>query len=221
MRRTDAATARQVTVDWARVFDGFDIWRPLQLLRRVGPVLQGITLDRSTLGDAYCPTAHVHALTRPFPVVSLTLGQRLASGSGMQEAIRFTDHAEDYLGAARRLAEQARLSLGAPPTVRDVVAELHAFAVAHHDMGSWPAVGEVEDSVLISSASGDKDLAEEGLQLARELVRKWPKHRLPLSWVSEEVWITSLSEKAANVEDLCATVESQVRFHKLAKVRQS
>ncbi|MFF0400766.1 hypothetical protein ACFYSJ_34310 [Streptomyces sp. NPDC005248] len=93
----------------------------------------------------------------------------------MQEAIRFTDHAEDYLGAARRLAEQARLSLGAPPTVQDVVAELHAFAVTQHDMGGWPAVGEVEDSVLISSASGDRGLAEEGLQLARELVRKWPK----------------------------------------------
>lgn len=139
----------------------------------------------------------------------------------MQQAIRFTEHAEDYLGAARRLAEQARLSLGAPPTVGDVVTELRAFALAQHDMGSWPAVGEVEDSVLISSASGDSDLAEEGLQLARELVRKWPKYRLPLHWVSDEVWITSLSEKAANVEDLCATVESQVRFHKLAKVRQS
>lgn len=66
----------------------------------------------------------------------------------MQQAIRFTEHAEDYLGAARRLAEQARLSLGAPPTVGDVVTELRAFALAQHDMGSWPAVGEVEDSVL-------------------------------------------------------------------------
>ncbi|MFF0401529.1 hypothetical protein ACFYSJ_38380, partial [Streptomyces sp. NPDC005248] len=47
------------------------------------------------------------------------------------------------------------------------------------------------------------------------------KYRLPLDWVSEEVWITSLSEKAASVEDLFATVESQVRFHKLVKVRRS
>ncbi|KPI15848.1 hypothetical protein OK006_10764 [Actinobacteria bacterium OK006] len=221
MMKTDAATVKQVTADWAQVFDGFDIWRPLRLLRRIGPLLQGITLDRSTSGDAYFPTAHIHALTRPFPVVSLTLGQRLASKSGMPEAIRFTDHAEDYLGAARRLAGQARLSLDVPPTVGDVVTELRAFAVAQHGMGSWPAVGEVEDSVLISSASGDGDLAEEGLQFARDLVKKWPKHRLPLDWVGEEVWITSLSKKADNAEDLRAIVESQVRAHKLAKVRQS
>ncbi|MFD9502452.1 hypothetical protein [Streptomyces sp. NPDC060035] len=221
MMKTDAATAKQVTADWARVFDGFDIWRPLRLLRRVGPLVQGITLDRSTSGDAYFPTAHIHALTRPFPAVSLALGQRLASRSGMPEAIRFTDHAEDYLDAARRLAGQARLSLDVPPPVGDVVTELHAFAVAQHSMGSWPAVGEVEDSILISSASGDRDLAEEGLQLARDLVKKWPKHRLPLDWVGGKVWIASLSKKADNAEDLRAIVESQVRAHKLAKIRQS
>ncbi|MFJ9683545.1 hypothetical protein ACIRP2_36735 [Streptomyces sp. NPDC101194] len=139
----------------------------------------------------------------------------------MPETVRFSDHAEDYLCAARRLADQARLSLDVPPTVGDVVTELRAFAVAQHGMGSWPAVGEVEDSVLISSACGDRDLTEEGLQLARDLVKKWPKHRLPLDWVGEEVWITSLSKKADNAEDLSAIVESQVRAHRLTKVRQT
>ncbi|MFI5631464.1 hypothetical protein ACIA8E_19240 [Streptomyces sp. NPDC051664] len=219
--KTDAATAKQVTADWARVFDGFDIWRPLRLLRRVGPLVQGITLDRSTSGDAYFPTAHIHALTRPFPVVSLALGQRLASRSGMPEAIRFTDHAEEHPDAARRLAGQARLSLDVPPTVGDVVTELRASAMAQHGMGWPPAVGEVEDSILISSASGDRDLAEQGLQLARDLVKKWPKHRLPLDWVGEKAWISSLSKNADNAEDLRAIVESQVKAHKLAKIRQS
>lgn len=219
--KTDAATAKQVTADWARAFDGFDIWRPLRLLRRVGPLVQGITLDRSTSGDAYFPTVHIHALTRPFPVISLTLGQRLASSSEMQESIRFTDHAEAYLDAARRLAGQARLSVDAPPTVGEVVTELRASAIAQHGMGWPPAVGEVEDSILIPSASGDRDLAEEGLQLAQDLVKKWPKHRLPLDWVGEKAWITSLSMEADNVEGLRAIIESQVRAHKLAKIRQS
>ncbi|MFD7490608.1 hypothetical protein [Streptomyces mirabilis] len=221
MTKTDPATVKQVTADWARAFDGFDIWRPLRLLRRVGPLVQGITLDRSTSGDAYFPTAHIHALTRPFPVVSLALGQRLASRSGTPEAIKFTDHTEDYLDAARRLAGQARLSLDVSPPVADVATELRAFATAQHGLGSWPAVDAVEDSILIPSASGDRGLAEEGLQLARDLVKKWPKHRLPLDWVGEEVWITSLRKSADNAEDLRTIVESQVRAHKLAKIRQS
>ncbi|MEE4494954.1 hypothetical protein [Streptomyces sp. BE230] len=219
--KTDAATAKQVTADWARAFDGFDIWRPLRLLRRIGPLVQGITLDRSTSGDAYFPTVHIHALTRPFPVISLTLGQRLASSSDMQESIRFTDHAEEYLDAARRLVGQARLSVDAPPTVGEVVTELRASAIAQHGMGWLPAVQEVEDSILIPSASGDRDLAEEGLQLAQDLVKKWPKHRLPLDWVGEKAWITSLSMEADNVEGLRAIIESQVKAHKLAKIRQS
>lgn len=221
MSKTDTATARRVTADWAKVFSGFDAWRPLHLLRRIGPVLQGITLDRSTSGDAYFPTAHIHALTRPFPVVSLTLGQRLASDSGMQESIRFARHAVDHIDASRRLAEQARLSLGAPPSVGDIVKELHAFTVAQYELGNPPALNEVEDSVLISSASGDKRLAEQGLQLAQELVAKWPKSRLPLNWIGGEEWITSLAEKAASPEDLCAIVEGQVTLHKLTKVRKS
>ncbi|MFB6985758.1 hypothetical protein [Streptomyces sp. NPDC056304] len=221
MSKADATTAGRVTADWTKVFGGFDTWRPLRLLRRVGPVVQGVTLDRSTSGDAYYPTTHIHALTRPFPVISLTLGQRLVSNSGMQEAIRFARHAEDHLDASRRLAEQARLSLDAPPSVGDIVKELHAFAVAQYELDNPPALNEVEDSVLISSASGDKLLAEQGIQLARELVGKWPKSRIPLNWTSEEEWITSLTEKAANPEGLCAIVESQITLHKLAKIRQS
>lgn len=55
---------RRVTKDWAVAFPGFAVWRPLHLLRRIGPAVQGICLDRSTSGDGYLPTAHVHALTK-------------------------------------------------------------------------------------------------------------------------------------------------------------
>ncbi|MGW4286416.1 hypothetical protein ACWEIK_05730 [Streptomyces sp. NPDC004673] len=221
MSKANAATARRVTADWAKAFDGFDVWRPLRLLRRVGPVLQGITLDRSTSGDAYYPTAHIHALTRPFPVVSLMLGQRLVSSSGVQEAIEFTRHAEKHLDASRRLAEQARLSLDDPPSVRDISAGLHDFALAQLELGYPPAVNEMEDSILIVAADGDELLADQGLQLARELAGKWPSSRLPPTWTGREEWIGFLADRAADLEGLRATVESQVALHNLTKVRES
>lgn len=56
------------TSDWAKAFPGFDVWQKLCLLRRVGPTLQGICLERTTSGDEYFATAHVHALTTDFPV---------------------------------------------------------------------------------------------------------------------------------------------------------
>lgn len=220
MSKVDSATAKRVTADWARVYDGFDIWRPLRLMRRIGPVLQGVTLDRSTLGDAYFPTAHIHALTREFPVISLTLGQRLVTASGVQEAIKFSRHSEDYLEASRRLTEQARLSLAAPPSVEEIVGELHAFAVAQQEQGNPPAVNEIEDSILISSAHGNWELVEQGLRLARVLLEKWPKARLPLNFSGADEWLAGLSDKASDPNGLRAIVDGQVVLHKLGNVRQ-
>ncbi|MFJ9714128.1 hypothetical protein [Streptomyces sp. NPDC101234] len=220
MSKVDAATVKRVTKDWAALYQGFDVWRPLRLLRRIGPVLQGVTLDRSASGDAYFPTVHIHALTREFPVISLTLGQRLAASSGAQEAVKFFSHGEGYSDTARRLAEQARLSLDLPPTIEDVVRELRAFAVSQQAQGGPPAVNEVEDSVLIPAASGSVDTAMEGIQLAQELLGKWPKSRLPINWTSGDEWLEGLSAKVGNVDSLHAVVDGQITFHKLEKVRQ-
>ncbi|MGW0131587.1 hypothetical protein [Streptomyces sp. NPDC003299] len=220
MSKVSSATVKRVTMDWARIYEGFDVWRPLRLMRRIGPVLQGVTLDRSTSGDAYFPTAHIHALTREFPVVSLTLGQRLVTTSGVQETVKFATHTEDYLDASRRLAEQARLSLTAPPSMEEIVGELHAFAVAQQELGAPPAINEIEDSVLISSVHGNWELTEQGLQLARILLDQWPNQRLPLDFPGKEGWISALTEKASNPDRLRATVEDQIVSHKLGKVRQ-
>ncbi|WP_329456284.1 hypothetical protein [Streptomyces sp. NBC_01497] len=220
MSKVDAATVKRATKDWSALYPGFDVWRPLRLLRRIGPVLQGVTLDRSTSGDAYFPTVHIHALTREFPVVSLTLGQRLVTSSGVQEAVTFSRHGEDYSDAARRLTEQSRLSLDLPPTIEDVVGELRTFAGSQQAQGGPPAVNEVEDSVLIPAASGSVDIAVEGIQFARELLGKWPKSRLPIKWTSGDEWLEGLSAKAENVDLLHAVVDGQIAFHKLAKMRQ-
>lgn len=67
-------------------------------------------------------------------------------------------HADVYLEASGRLKEQSRLSLTIPPSVRQVVDELHAFAVAQQERGYAPAVLEMEDSILIASADGDREL---------------------------------------------------------------
>jgi hypothetical protein len=55
------AEARRITVDRARLFPEFRVRKPRLLLRRIGPVLQGSPLERSTSSEHYCPTAHVHA----------------------------------------------------------------------------------------------------------------------------------------------------------------
>ncbi|MFB6561701.1 hypothetical protein ACFCYH_22945 [Streptomyces sp. NPDC056400] len=219
MSKADAATARRVTADWAGRFGEFDVWKPLRLMRRIGPVVQGITLDRTTSGDGYFPTAHVHNLTREFPVITLALGQRLVGSSGMQESVRFSRHSDDFMDAAERLAAQSDLSLSTPPAVAEIAKEYISFAVSQQRKGHPPAVDAVEDGILISAAMGDRALTEESLHIARELVGVWPKSRLPLDWNGSGAWISNLEERAANVNQLTAVIEGQVVFHKLTKAR--
>ncbi|MFJ8040791.1 hypothetical protein ACIRBX_09840 [Kitasatospora sp. NPDC096147] len=213
------SSARQVTADWARVFTGFTAWRSLRLVRRIGPVLQGITLDRSGAGDAYHPTAHLHALTRPFPVVTLGLDQRLSGASGMPEAVRFARHAADFPAAAERLAAQSVLPLRESPTVAEIVRALQNRATAHRTKGWPPAVQVVEDAVLVSAAVADRELIGSSLDLARQLSRTWSSGRLPLDWPGTDAWLAALERRAADPDALAAVVAGQIAVHGLAKVR--
>lgn len=121
MSRLGAPTARSVTSDWAAAFPGFTAWRKLHLLRRIGPVVQGICLDRTTADDGYVPTAHVHALTREFPVISLTLGHRLQTLSGQPQSVPFHRHERDLQDAVDSLRTQSPLALDDPPTLAESV----------------------------------------------------------------------------------------------------
>ncbi|MEV8350683.1 hypothetical protein ACFVTT_19060 [Streptomyces niveus] len=220
MTKSDVATPRRVTSDWVAEFPGFDAWRPMHLLRRLGPVVQGICLDRSTSGDGYTPTVHVHPLTREFPAISLALGQRLERTSGQPERILFSRHGGEFQDAARILAEQSRLPIGSPPSLEEIVKEYHSVSVARQQSGLPPAVMGIEDSILISAAVERSDLVAEGLTLARELAIKWPKARLPLDWVSAEVWLDGLASMVRDSGSLWAIIDSQVIKHKLGKIRE-
>ena len=219
MSETKAVSAKRVTSDWAKLFDGFDAWQTLRLARRIGPVVQGITLDRSTAGDAYFPTAHIHALTRKFPVVSLTLSQRLQTPSGVQESIRFAEHQALFQDAAERLARQSGLSLFEAPSVADIVASLRSFATSQQERGYPPAVIEVEDCVLIAAASGDEALAYECLDFASSIAEQWSPRRMPVDWAGVSQWSAQLHARAGNRSELAQLVAEQIAFHKLDSVR--
>ncbi|MER5181771.1 hypothetical protein ABT009_26010 [Streptomyces sp. NPDC002896] len=218
MSKSDTATAKRVTSDWGAALPGFSEWRPLRLLRRIGPVVQGVTLDRTTAGDGYFPTTHIHALVREFPVIALTLGQRLVTPSGIQESVSFARHSGEYQSAARRLVAQSRLSLEEPPTISSIVDALYEHVSLQQERGLPPAVRELEDGVLIAAAAGEPSLVEFGLRLARQMVDVWPKARLPLDWKGSDIWLTGLEERIADPSVLSDVVEQQISFHKLAKV---
>ncbi|MEH0841289.1 hypothetical protein V6U81_02690 [Micromonospora sp. CPCC 205711] len=170
------------------------------------------------MGDRYFPTAHVHALTRKFPVVTMTLGQRLSGASGVQESVGFDEHGEVFRQAADRLREQSWLSLAEPPALEDVVSVYQGYVRRQMELGHPPAVNEAEDCVLLPAAAGLPKLAERSLAIVEEVSANWPSARLPLNWSSRQEWLTELAGKAKNHAELTACVESQIAYHKLDKI---
>jgi hypothetical protein len=68
----ESKVANKITKDWQRELPKLGINRPMSLLRRVGPLLVGVSLERE-FGSRYTPTFHVHFLGKQSPGMLLSL----------------------------------------------------------------------------------------------------------------------------------------------------
>lgn len=112
--RLTAGIERQITEDWQRELPGLSVYRRRHLLRRVGPLLVGVCLDRDSSGEKYIPCSHVHCLAHDFPTISLTLCTQLRTEQGNPDFIKLQLHSTTYREAASRIARQTLLPLNGP-----------------------------------------------------------------------------------------------------------
>jgi hypothetical protein len=56
---------RQITHAWNERFPQMGVFEPMWLMRRIGPVVQGICLNRSSTGTDYIPITHIYDLCAP------------------------------------------------------------------------------------------------------------------------------------------------------------
>jgi hypothetical protein len=210
-----AADKRRITADWQPDLPGFATWRPLRLFRRLGPVVQGVTLDLSSSGNDYLPTAHVHALVRPAKVITMTLPTPLRTDKGVQDRIKLRRHDPSTIAeAAARLRAQSPLPVDRPPTLAELVAAYEQEIAARVRPGVPMAVIEIEDRVLIPAAVGRTDLVASGLTLARSVSSGWPPGSLA-RWGRSDTWLDDLAATAADPAGLHRTIEDEVATHKL------
>ncbi len=139
MKRSDA---RRLTRAWAELFPEFAVWRPLRLLRRIGPVVQRIVLEPSGSADRYYPTAHVHPLTRDFPVVSLGMAWRVRLGAGRRArygSMRVRTQVERRTVNWTELTEARGFAVGDLLRLSAAAFDSHVVAVSRFRLSvAWP-----------------------------------------------------------------------------------
>lgn len=159
-----AKVEKLITNDWHSLLPKLSIYKPRHLLRRAGPLLVGVCLDRDSGGDRYKPCFHCHFLGKEFPVVSLTLCSQLRSAAGGPDYVEVKYHREKFEDAARRLHAQSPLPLDDSPI------ELGAVVEAYHLHMTTP-LGSRQRAILSSDVIGLLVLCDQSEAAEAELER--------------------------------------------------
>jgi hypothetical protein len=199
---------RKITDDWHRLFPEMGILRSMWIARRVGPLVQGVCLDGDSANASYFPTTHLHNLCRPFPAVSLTLGQRLLSErTRTEERIYAQFHEQHYLEAARRLTQASLLSLTGDLTLAQILDAYRGYRELRQPDSKYPVV-LFEDGILLAAYSLHVDKAKGLLRDCVGEMGNWP------AFVMErdggiEAWERRMESWLKEPQSLRETADSQ------------
>lgn len=172
----NAAAKKQITSDWSNVLPSLAEYEPLHLLRRIGPLLEGVILERDSSNVVYRPCFHVHNLVRAFPVVTMSLAHPLRTAqTNAPDQIPVRAHAERFREAAVRLQQQAPLPLSGNLSL-DSILEAHERYAQRPGTHYEPEL--YEDMAGIAMWAGCRERAERILNDYERLMSQWPSHIL-------------------------------------------
>lgn len=215
MMKLDAKTKRKISNDWIECFPLMSLWKPMWLLKRHGPLLVGICLDRDRTNEQYTPRAHFHSLCAPVSTILLGLVGEVEL-RGVPVSIRCLHHDQQYQSVADELGTKF-------PFLRNKRLEFSEYLLATKNYleGKHGKTGKVpfqhapwEDLVLVASYMGRFDYAETALESFANSISKWPDRGLN-NIGSADAWRRKLEWFIKNPDALHANVEAQVKDHKL------
>ncbi|HMT09186.1 MAG TPA: hypothetical protein PKA82_14375 [Pyrinomonadaceae bacterium] len=119
---------RQYTKDWQNAFPVFGVYRPMWLLKRNGPVVVGICLERTSSNDVYRPRIHFHNLLRKSDIITLSMSFRLFERVGFGGlAITTRNHENIFDTSVEKVKQQSRIPLNKNLTVVELVDAINLF----------------------------------------------------------------------------------------------
>src|SRR5262249_25022342 len=117
-----------ITKDWHAAFSNFGVFKRLWLMRRSGPILQGILLERDSGGRDYLPTTHVPPLLTRSAVLTRSLSRRVASaGPGTVKRIPGKFHGAHLADAVQRDRAEAYVPLEGPTSLDALVGAIRRW----------------------------------------------------------------------------------------------
>ncbi len=174
MVKLTGSIKQQITIDWQRMFPNFKAYKPMWLARRVGPIVQGILLERDGRNDQYLPVTHIHNLCRRRDFVSISLYQGLArSANHGVQWIPVQFHEKQHVWAAQIIKNQCLLPLVGNWEINQVLHALGQYRKLGRSDAIFP-VSYFEDAVSWLCWNKDLVAANRYLDQSTTEMLAWP-----------------------------------------------
>ena len=171
MKKMTAAEKKAITQDWKEVTGTYEIYKPLHLLKRNGPLLTGIYLKPVYGEEHYVPVFHTHSLMTSFPVVSLVAPTSLLNSKGVEESISPLRHSNKFEALVECFRSQC------PTAFLDTIActtldSIYQTTVAGRD--NFP-VQAMTDNILLLAWCEKSAMAHERIEHYKSILQGWPE----------------------------------------------
>jgi hypothetical protein len=190
-----------VLEQWAQEFPTLVPWKDQYLIRRTGPLISGICLDRRSDPKVYCPTFFFHNLLTQWP--DLTLGYAASAVyRGMPKLVKYGAPVADTASEISSIIEPLHSKITFPAFVRHMLkakSGLFGFAGSYlpHDL---------RDIITVGSYLGDADYYRSTLDLACTRIAAAQNMNLAI--------VGSIAEWRANVQEICeAASDDLIEIH--------
>lgn len=195
-----------ITEDWKKKFPTLDIYKPMHLLNRIGPLVVGIYLEENSDNESYQPVFHVHNLLKEFPVVSLELYNTI-----LNNPIKYKHHNEVINDYFIKFKEKILI-----PFEGDVALERVLMGYRNYLLNpTYPYQQSVyEDMILLSTWCENQNSVLECLDFARNNMEKWPEYIIE-RMNGIDTYLNQLLNKSYDLLSLNKNYEKQILTLKL------
>jgi len=203
------ATKQRISDGWVREFPSLAVYKPMWLLKRAGPLLIGICLDRDSSNERYIPTFHLHNLLSPSTKITLTLPHSLNS-------ITVKEHEAAYTGSISEIKEKFSILDCVDINMSMVENCYHGYIEENsmNVMGRYPLAVYI-DLYLLTSWLGYKEYADSLLEYSCSEISKWPKNAFSLDLTEWKAVIKKLTECRSKQSEM---IQKHIKLFKLENI---
>jgi hypothetical protein len=199
---------KKITEDWHSVFPELGIHEPMHLLRRCGPLLVGICLQRRS-GEEYLPATHICCLARGSSFIYLGLRQELRTlRTHAQDPIPIKWHDKKWREAAERLTHQSLLPLTGPLSLDQLIHAFKEYPKTDDAMSHEPDI--YRDWLLTLAWAGREEDVQRVLAEAERDMATWPDRIFLYEEGGLSGWLRRVREETSDPDRLGRIVEEEL-----------